>query len=62
MYIIIYDFGTSTVKTCLFRIDSEIKLVAASVAGYEVFVSDDGGAEQDAEYSLTSESGTEKET
>ena len=49
MYIIIYDFGTSTVKTCLFRINSEIKLVAASVAGYEMFVSDDGGAQQDTE-------------
>ena len=47
MYIIIYDFGTSSVKTCLFRIDSEIRLVAGSAAEYGLYISDDGGAEQD---------------
>ena len=49
MYIIIYDFGTSSVKTCLFEIDSEIKLVAGSVASYGLYISDNGGAEQDVE-------------
>ena len=49
MYIIIYDFGTSSVKTCLFDIDSEIRLVASSAAGYGLYISDDGGAEQDTE-------------
>ena len=49
MYIIIYDFGTSSVKTCLFEIDSEIRLVASSAAGYGLYTSDDGGAEQDTE-------------
>ena len=49
MYIIIYDFGTSSVKTCLFKIDSEIQLVAGSAAGYGLYISDDGGAEQDTE-------------
>ncbi|MBP5773105.1 MAG: FGGY-family carbohydrate kinase [Eubacterium sp.] len=49
MYIIIYDFGTSSVKTCLFEIDSEIKLLAKSVKEYGLYVSDDGGAEQDTE-------------
>ncbi len=49
MYIIIYDFGTSSVKTCLFSIDSEIKLVASSNAGYNLYISDNGGAEQDTE-------------
>ena len=34
MYIIIYDFGTSSVKTCLFNIDSEIHIVANSTADY----------------------------
>ena len=47
MYIIIYDFGTSSVKTCLFEIDSEIKLVSSALATYGVYISDDGGAEQD---------------
>ena len=32
MYIIIYDFGTSSVKTCLFHFDSEIHIVANSTA------------------------------
>ena len=49
MYIIIYDFGTSSVKTCLFGIDEEIKLVASSVAAYGLYISEDGGAEQDTE-------------
>ena len=49
MYIIVYDFGTSSVKTCLFNIDSDIKLVADSSAGYGLYISDDGGAEQDTE-------------
>ena len=49
MFIIIYDFGTSSVKTCLFDIDSEIRLVASSAAGYSLYISDDGGAEQDTE-------------
>lgn len=49
MYIIIYDFGTSSVKTCLFQIDSKIQLVASSTAAYGLYISDDGGAEQDTE-------------
>ena len=49
MYIIIYDFGTSSVKTCLFEIDSEIRLAASSTAGYGLYISDNGGAEQDTE-------------
>ncbi|MBQ1489177.1 MAG: carbohydrate kinase, partial [Lachnospiraceae bacterium] len=49
MYIIVYDFGTSSVKTCLFDIDSEIHLVASSVGEYGLFISDNGGVEQDTE-------------
>ena len=49
MYIIVYDFGTSSVKTCLFEIDSEICLAASSTASYGLYISDDGGAEQDTE-------------
>ena len=49
MYTIIYDFGTSSVKTCLFEIDSEIKLLANSNKEYGLYVSDDGRAEQDTE-------------
>lgn len=49
MYIIIYDFGTSSVKTCLFDISADIRLVASATAGYGLYISDDGGAEQDTE-------------
>ena len=49
MYIIVYDFGTSSVITCLFEIDSQIRLAASANAGYGLFISDDGGAEQDTE-------------
>jgi xylulokinase len=49
VYIIIYDFGTSSVKTCLFEVGSEINLVASSAAGYGLYISDNGGAEQDTE-------------
>ena len=49
MYIIIYDFGTSSVKTCLFAIDSGIELVASSNAGYGLYTSSNGSAEQDTE-------------
>ena len=47
MYIIIYDFGTSSVKTCLFQIDSKIQLTAGASAEYGLYISDNGGAEQD---------------
>ena len=49
MYIIIYDFGTTSVKTCLFDIGAEIRLAASSAAGYSLYISDTGGAEQDTE-------------
>ena len=49
MYILLYDFGTSSVKTCLFAIDSEMRLAASSTAAYGLYFSDDSGAEQDPE-------------
>ena len=49
MYIIIYDFGTSSVKTCLFNIDSEIHIAANSTADYGIYITENGGAEQDTE-------------
>ena len=49
MFIIVYDFGSSSVKTCLFSIDSEITLLAGASADYNMYFSDDGGSEQDTE-------------
>ena len=42
-----YDIGTTGVKTCLFEIGEEIKLLSAATEGYELYVFPDGGAEQD---------------
>jgi len=47
MYVIIYDFGTSSLKTCLFKIDSELHLVSSSTATYGLYILENGGAEQD---------------
>ncbi|MBR3509675.1 MAG: FGGY-family carbohydrate kinase [Lachnospiraceae bacterium] len=49
MYVIIYDFGTGSVKTCLFSIETKIRLVASSTAAYGIYISENGGAEQDTE-------------
>ncbi len=46
-YALSYDIGTTGVKTCLFEIDDEIKLIASAIEGYELYVFPDGGAEQD---------------
>ncbi|MBQ9551662.1 MAG: FGGY-family carbohydrate kinase [Clostridia bacterium] len=44
--IMAYDIGTTGVKTCLFEIESGVKLVAAAMEGYSLTVSPDGSAEQ----------------
>ena len=49
MYIIIYDFGTGSVKTCLFQIDLQINYIAGSSADYSIYINDNGSAEQDTE-------------
>lgn len=47
MYIIIYDFGTSSLKTCLFEVGEKITIVASSNASYGLYILENGGAEQD---------------
>lgn len=49
MYVIIYDFGTSTVKTCLFEIGSVIRTICHASASYGLYIMENGGAEQDTE-------------
>ena len=46
-YVITYDVGTTGVKTCLFEIGEIVRLTAAAMRGYELYVLPDGGAEQD---------------
>ena len=47
MYIIIYDFGTSNLKTCLFDVGEKITVAASSNASYGLYILENGGAEQD---------------
>ena len=49
MYIIIYDFGTSSLKTCLFDVGEKITVVASSNTSYGLCILENGGAEQDTE-------------
>ena len=46
-YALAYDIGTTGIKTCLVEIGDSIKILASASEGYQLFVSDDGGAEQD---------------
>lgn len=47
--IISYDVGTTGIKTCLFRVDSEIRLIAHTTEGYALNVLPGGGVEQNPE-------------
>lgn len=49
-YVIAYDFGTTGLKTCLFEISHKIRLVASETQGYELYIVDDGGAEQNPDH------------
>lgn len=46
-YALAYDIGTTGVKTCLFEIGDQIKLISDATEGYELYILPDGGAEQD---------------
>lgn len=46
-YVLAYDIGTTGVKTCLFEITDTIRMVNAASAGYNLYILDNGGAEQD---------------
>ena len=44
-YIVAYDFGTTSVKTCLFSIDGGIRMEASAYAPYGLYILPGGGAE-----------------
>ena len=45
--VIAYDVGTTGVKTCVFEIAQSVKLVASAMQGYRLYISEDGGCEQE---------------
>lgn len=49
VYVIAYDFGTTGVKTCLFRITTTVEMVASTYGTYQLYLLENGGAEQDTE-------------
>ena len=48
-YVLAYDIGTTGVKTCLFKISREIELIDGAYGAYNLYILENGGAEQDAE-------------
>lgn len=47
-YVISYDVGTTGLKTCLFKIDRKVELIAGTYGSYHLYILENGGAEQDA--------------
>lgn len=47
--VLAYDVGTTGVKTCLFRVDEDVHLIAGAYRGYGLYILENGGAEQDSE-------------
>lgn len=45
--IIAYDVGTTGIKTCVYEVADTIRLLASDMEVYELYVLDNGGAEQD---------------
>ena len=48
VHVLAYDIGTTGVKTCLFEIDQTIRMVTSAECGYNLYILENGGAEQDA--------------
>ena len=48
--LLLYDIGTTGIKTCLTETDEEIKILGSATLGYKLYVDDEtgvkGGAEQ----------------
>lgn len=48
-YVISYDIGTTGIKTCLFSITEKVELIAGEYGSYNLYILENGGAEQDAD-------------
>lgn len=46
-YVLAYDIGTTGVKTCIFSLEDTIELIADANAGYNLYIGENGEAEQD---------------
>ncbi|MDR1131108.1 MAG: carbohydrate kinase, partial [Oscillospiraceae bacterium] len=61
-YVLAYDVGTTSVKTCLYKIDKAITLLAGASGAYPLHVLPNGGAEQDPESWWQAICGTTRQT
>ena len=48
-YVIAYDIGTTGLKSCLIQIDGGIQIIDGQYAIYNLYILENGGAEQDTE-------------
>ncbi len=48
-YVIAYDIGTTGLKSCLIQIDGGIRIIDGQYAIYNLYILENGGAEQDTE-------------
>lgn len=46
-FVLAYDVGTTGIKTCLIEIDKSINIISSASKGYQLYVLENGGAEQD---------------
>ena len=46
-YVLAFDIGTTGVKTCIFSLEDTIELVADANAGYNLYIGENGEAEQE---------------
>ena len=53
LYVIAYDIGTTGLKTCLFSIGETIEMIAGTYSDYDLYILENGGAEQDADQWLS---------
>lgn len=48
-YVIAYDVGTTGIKTCLFKIEEKVLFAGGTYKSYNLYILENGGAEQDAD-------------
>ncbi|MBL8120185.1 MAG: carbohydrate kinase, partial [Anaerolineae bacterium] len=47
--ILVHDIGTTSSKSCLYRIGERLEILATALEEYPLYVLDNGGVEQDPE-------------
>ncbi len=56
--LLLYDIGTTGIKTCLIETDEEIKILGSATLGYKLYVDDETGVKGGAEQRMQMNGGT----